>query len=201
MSGQAIGERAYSRGRKLLIVLIVAVVALAIAPRVRTIMASDPEQIWPTLQAMLRSPAARVVFAPFEPFTRTFTAQSPMELASWGAASLAIDVMLLMLVVRLDADYREAALGASQRVYEMAQRVRRGQFMQLGGRAGAARRSPLRMFPWLGGAGPTAWRQLTTVLRASRASLFVLALIMLSMLPLIIASRKHEGPTFAAVAW
>ena len=71
------------------------------------------------------------------------------------------------LVLKLDADYLEAAAAVSQKVYEQLQRIRQGGGLSMPATRGAAR---LRLpgLPWLGGAGPIAWRQVLISLRTSR---------------------------------
>jgi hypothetical protein len=212
MLAQTVGERAYTRGRKLVLGVIVAALAVAVVPQVRQMTnaagtaaapagqtagqtaetqdldgtpVAPPNPVEQIARALDRSPVARVVLSPVVPFVRTFTADSFGDGLLWGGASLAIVLALLLGVMRLDADYREASMAASQRVYDRLQRVRRGKLMSqfAGGKPGARRRSRLRMFPYLAGAGPTAWRQLTTALRTSRAMLWFFLLISLTIVP------------------
>lgn len=217
MVAQSVGERAYSRGRKLVLGAIVLLFAGAVVPQVREITgaaatpaeggASDvtatdapPNRFEATVRAIDRSPVARVVLSPVVPFVRTFTAETVGEGLLWGGTSLAIVAALLLAVLKLDADYREASISASQRVYERLQRVRRGKLVS---QLGASRRSRLAMFPHLGGAGPTAWRQLTTALRTSRAMLMFLLIISLTLIPAFF-TRGRTGTAaiiVAAGAW
>jgi hypothetical protein len=225
MVAQTVGERAYSRGRKLVLGLIVAAIAVAILPQVRQFThaagsevkqslekferegsgTAPPNPVESVARALDRSPVARVVFSPVVPFVRLFTAQSLQDGLLWCGASLAIVAGLLLGVLRLDADYREASMAASQRVYERLQRVRRGKLMSqfTGGKPGTRRRSRLRMFPYLAGAGPTAWRQLTAALRTSRAMLWFFLLISLTLVPAFFARGKSGSAAIilAAGGW
>ena len=84
--------------------------------------------------------------------------------SGWGAAALAIDLGLLVLILKLDADYLEAAAAISQKIYERIRRAKQG-----GGVAMPAAPRPARFRlpqpPWLGGAGPVAWRQMLLAIR------------------------------------
>jgi hypothetical protein len=225
MVAQAVGERAYTRGRKLVLGLLVAALAVAVVPQLRQIThdagsevkqglekfqregsgAAPPNPVEAIARALERSPVARVVFSPVVPFVRTFTAESMGEGLLWGGASAAIVAALLLGVLRLDADYREASIAASRRVYERRQRVRRGTLISQFGRAkpGARRRSRLPMFPFLAGAGPTAWRQLTAAFRTSRAMLWFFLLISLTLVPAFFTRGKSGSAVMilAAGAW
>jgi hypothetical protein len=226
MVAQAVGERAYSRGRKLVLGVIVAALALVVVPQVRQIThaagsevkqnlekfeqdgsgtATPPNPAESIARALDRSPVARVIFSPVVPFVRLFTAESMRDGLLWGGASVGIVLGLLLGVLQLDADYREVSIAASQRVYERLQRVRRGKLMtQFANRKpGARRRSRLRMFPYLAGAGPTAWRQLTAALRTSRAMLWFFLLISLTIVPAFFTRGKSGSAAIilAAGGW
>jgi hypothetical protein len=208
MAAQAVGARAYSVGRRVVLLGIIAAAVVVIAPAVRQFSAGGFRA---SAEALQRSQAARVMLSPFTPFVRAFTAQSPRELALWGVAAAAIDLALLALVIRLDADYREAALSASQRMFDRMQRVRRGIMVPHAGGGGGedgARARPRRgprlrvpMLPWLRGAGPTAWRQMTAALRTSRYMLLMLLLLSLGIVPALFAGKQHYAPALACAAW
>ena len=115
-------------------------------------------------------------------------------------------LLLLGVVIKLDANYLEAAAGASQRRYERMRRVRSGAALSATARATARRRLPQP--PFLGGAGPIAWRQLTNALRSSRGLLLVLFFLALGMGPFFVAVREpspavtpgmHQRPDFPFV--
>jgi hypothetical protein len=227
MVAQSVGERAYTRGRKLIFVALAVLLAAAVLPQVRGIAgaageaatngaAADgksvmdvttpypPNRFEAIVRAIDRSPVARVILSPVVPFVRTFTAESLGEGVLWGGTSLAIVAALLLAVFKLDADYREASIAASQRVYERLKRVRGGKGMAaFGTKSGVSRRGRVPMFPHLGGAGPTAWRQLTAALRTSRAMLMFLLIISLTLIPAFFIRGKtgSAGIIMAAGVW
>ena len=101
-----------------------------------------------------------MILAPFEVFSHAILAVDVFpDLVGWGVAAAAIDLGLLILVVKLDADYVEGAAAISQKLYERMQRARKGGGVALPTSKVEARLRIPRL-PWLGGAGPLAWRQL-----------------------------------------
>ena len=101
-----------------------------------------------------------VVLAPFKVFSNAILADDLFpDLVCWGAAAAAIDLGLLVLILKLDADYLESAAAISQKIYEQLRRTKQG-----GGIAMPASQRSLKFriprLPWLGGAGPLAWRQI-----------------------------------------
>jgi hypothetical protein len=94
-----------------------------------------------------------VILAPFEVFSRTILAAKFFpDLIGWGAAATAIDLALLVIVIKLDADYVEGSAAISQKLYERMKRARQG-----GGVAMATSKAEARLripnLPWLGGVG------------------------------------------------
>ena len=89
-----------------------------------------------------------------------------------AAAAAAIDLGLLVLVLKLDADYLEGAAAISQKLYERMrarEARRRPRAADLENRGSTA----LPRLPWLGGAGPLAWRQLLLAMRTSRLVILI----------------------------
>ncbi|MGP0065293.1 MAG: putative ABC exporter domain-containing protein [Isosphaeraceae bacterium] len=165
MVGQIVAESIYTRARRILLVVLLLMLFVGLGQIGRRVQAGGIAE----LAAGLReSQTFRVLLAPFEVFTRvTFAeAMSPAWLG-WGAAALAIDLGLLILILKLDANYLESAAAISQKVYEQMRRARMGGgvAMPAGARAGRFR---LPQPPRLAGAGPVAWRQLLLAVRTSR---------------------------------
>ena len=111
----------------------------------------------------------RVLLAPFDVFSNAMLAERWFpDLIGWAGAATAIDLALLLLVLRLDADYLEWSTAISQAMYEQMQRIRRsGGFAIHLPRRNSRFRLP--QLPWMGGAGPIAWRQMILTARTSRA--------------------------------
>lgn len=151
---------------------------------------------------IVHAPAARVVLAPFQPFVRAYAAGGFIELLPWAGAALAIDLALFAAIMRLDTNYLEAAAAAGEKVYDQQQRFRRGDWMP--GLKVAGSRSRVPPFPWLGGAGPIAWRQLVTLLRRAPKLAFMLLLALCTMAPILFLGRRLpnvQAVLFPALGW
>ena len=69
--------------------------------------------------------AVQAVLAPFEAFNRLTRATTAAQLAVWGGVALAINAVAIVFVLRMDANFLEASLAASQRRYEWIERAKR----------------------------------------------------------------------------
>jgi hypothetical protein len=186
--GQSIGERAYSRLRKLLIIMVVALIAL---PVVRMFRLSDGNirEAWTYVR---ESGAVQGLFAVFNVYGRAMTAERFYpDLIVWSGLALAINCILAGFVMWLDSDYIEASVIQSQKQYERLQRIRRGGLSGWGGRI--KKRGRLAQLPWCGGAGPIAWRQLVSALRSSRGLLIMLVIIAVAVFPAMLVLRGGRG--------
>lgn len=190
--GQTVSQRAYTRGRRVVLI----VVAVAAVVGVRAVLAGHstggPDRVdWTRMaQHFARTDAGRVLLWPFALFGRTMTAGSLAEMLGWAAQAALVDALLLAVVVKLDANYLEAAVGASQRRYERLRRARAGGVMTVAARGTARRRLPQP--PFLGGAGPIAWRQLTAAARSGRGLIIALLILAVSVGPFFVASRQPD---------
>ncbi len=169
--GQSISERIFSQTRKWLIIAIVAAGIFVFSRQ-------TPHQAAPTIDSVLAwirdHRAVQLALLPLSVFGQVATAQSLLiDLPKWAAAGIVVDGILLMIVLWLDADYMETAAATSERLYARRQRARRGQGMTSATLSASLALPPL---PRLWGAGPLAWRQLTTALRSARTTLIILCL-------------------------
>jgi hypothetical protein len=170
--GQTIGERAYTRGRTAVLAGLIALVAIGMAPVLRS---GGIHSLAELAAAFRTSMIGRGVLAPFDVFARIVVAPAlfPDALA-WAALAASMIVVLALLVMWLDAHYLETSAAAGQRIYDRVRHLRRG----LGPlRASPGARWRLPRPPRLAGAGPMAWRQLTVALRQSRAVILRLLVI------------------------
>ncbi len=192
--GQTIAERTYTRLRRRVLLLILVLVGLGAW---RVIVSGMAQGFVAMLADFHHTPAGTILLAPFEVFVRTFSAQTIYpDLLLWGSAALAINAAMLGLLIWVDADYFEAATATSRKMYRRWERVRHGGMVSMSDRA-ATWHLPLP--PRFGGAGPIAWRQLTTALRTSGK---VLALLLIATLvggPLLILSGERQSSPWTAV--
>ena len=92
-----------------------------------------------------------MLLAPFEVFSHAILARTWFpDLLCWSAAAAAIDLGLLAVILKLDADYLESAAAISQKLYERLQRMKQGGGFAMPASEKAAR-IRVRPFPWLGG--------------------------------------------------
>jgi hypothetical protein len=169
--GQTVAERAFTRGRKILLALVVLGVAGGFYSATRN---GEPLSREVILRWVRGSAAARVVLAPFSVFGQVATAKRlSVDLPMWAAAAIGVDLAVLLGVLWLDADYLETAAASSERAYARRMRGRRGQGFTSKALSGSVR---LPVLPRLAGTGPLAWRQLTGAARTARTTLIVLAL-------------------------
>lgn len=141
------------------------------------------------LQAAADTAWGRVFLAPFEVYARVVFAANMADLAVWSLAAAGINALLLAGLIWLDAEYYEAVEAASHR---LQQRWRQWHHGRLVAEPTAAAGRHLPQPPRWGGAGPLAWRQLTTAARTSRRTLLGLFLAAACAGPAL-ASAIHGG--------
>lgn len=189
--GQAISQRAHNAVRRA--VLIGALVVGVVFARQWLQSHGGMEAVY----ALRDSDAGRAVLRLFESFGNAMTADSAQELARWAGEAVAINVILLVVVVLLDNNYMEAALSASRRRYAQIQRIRSGRLL------GTPTRSEVKWSipqpPWLGGAGPIAWRQATSAARSAQGLLMVLLIGAVAAGPLFSSLLDAPGTDYTSV--
>jgi hypothetical protein len=166
-----IGARAYNRGRRLVLGLVLALAVLALLGLERGAVEAGWQE---ALEGLERSRVVQVALTPFGWFVRAFTSEHLWpDLVQWGSLGLGVDLVLLVIVFALDANYLETAAVTSERVYAQIQRMRTGGGASAALTASGKARFSLPALPWWGGVGPVAWRQLTAVPR-TRGPLVIL---------------------------
>ena len=185
---QIVAEQAYNRSRKLILAGLAVAVAAGLSETYRQIPA---QSIFELVNGFLNTWPALVVLAPFKVFSNTILADRLFpDLVCWGAAAAAIDLGLLVLILKLDADYLESAAAISQKIYEQLRRSKQGGGIALPASQGSLKFRVPRL-PWLGGAGPLAWRQILTAVRTSQYAIIISLLIGVGLF--IIASSVPKG--------
>jgi len=191
-----VGARAYSRGRKLALAGFFVLAALAAGQAVGNRSAGG---IVAFVAQVRSSGVGTSLLAPFDVFSRTIGAESFFPaFVGWGTLALAIDAVLVGLILRLDADFLESSVTASQRLYARIERARRGQLWSNLSAPSAARwRIPV--LPRWAGAGPIAWRHFVTALRGSRGMLILVAMLAGGMLLPVLFLERDELTAVAAM--
>ena len=197
---QAAGERAYTRTRKIILILIIAAIAIAVLPALKS---AQRPGFFEIARQIRTSRAGSILLAPLDVFGRLFTAAGTGDALLYAGLAFLINLVLLFVVFHLDADYLEAAAAKSQAVYERLQRVRKGGLSAFT-RPGKKVRGAVPTFPYLAGVGPIAWRQSTAALRNSKGLLFILIILAVSVGPIMFAEKRADklGPgVIAVMAW
>jgi Putative ABC exporter len=195
--GQIVAEQAYTSKRRLLLLSIGVLILGALAQMLWQTPLQSPSELARSLRA---SWTGMVLLAPFEVFSHAIMAREWFpDLVCWGAGALAIDLGLLALIFRLDADYLESAAAVSQKVYEKVQQMKQGGGIAIPASAKAAR-IRLGPFPWLGGAGPLAWRQILIAMRTSKYALIISLLVAVVIgIMAFVGDRNRAGPDFVSI--
>jgi hypothetical protein len=187
--GQTMGQHFYTRTRKAVLVVFLGLAAVAVARWQPTFL----EQGFTKAAHGLRESALGYwVFLPLEPLVRTIAAERIFpDMLGWALAATAMDLVLLAMIVRMDVNFLESSIGASQKRYALLQQRRQGRMVF---KPKMSWRLP--PFPWLWGAGPIAWRQLTTALRGLHGLLpFFFVIMMCSVVPMFIQTMKSSVAT------
>ena len=170
-----VGEQSFTRGRKWFLAAVLAAAAAVVGPTLARQGWDDPRAIATHVNA---TPLGRVALAPFGLFAKALVAPRLWpDGVGLDAVAAVLVAALVGVVVLLDANYLETAATVSGKRYATVARMRRSGLAGMSVATSGKFRLP--MLPWLGGAGPVAWRQLTGVLRTSRGLLLVLGLIAL----------------------
>jgi hypothetical protein len=187
----ALGEQLYGRGRK------VAIAALVILGAVIVLQAGGvgTGRGWRDLgEQVFDAPAYRVVSWPLRSFFDVMLADRLWpDLVAPLAVSLAVLTALLGVVFLLDAHYLEAAAAASARTYAKLQRMRGRAVTVEEATTPSAARWGLPMFPYLGGAGPVFWRQLTSALRGLGRLAWVLLIVGAAVTVPLLGGNAGQG--------
>ncbi|MCC6489766.1 MAG: hypothetical protein IT364_19915, partial [Candidatus Hydrogenedentes bacterium] len=195
LTGQYMAEHAYTRLRKVVLLAMGLVLAVALGP---AIAARGTGNLGNALLVAQQQPAVKYALLPLAPFAKTIAARTLFpDMLQWAAVAAAINAVLFLFILWLDAEYREAAIGISQRVYSRIQRAQRSGMAATA--TSAKRRVP--QFPFWGGAGPIAWRQLTNALRNAKSLMMVLLIVALAIgLPTVAKGNSGKEVWFIAAA-
>ena len=174
-----------ARGRGLVLGLLAIAIAAAVI-----VGAQGSRLSVESLMNLAEHPVVRTALIPFQPYAATMAAADLPALASSAGIAFAINLAIVALILRLDGNFMEASLNASQRIAKHVANARRGvgTFAQ-GNKSLQGLRLP--MLPRLHGAGPIAWHQLTGLLRSAGNMVLFLLIISVSMSwPMLMSSKS-----------
>jgi Putative ABC exporter len=162
LAASAVGARLFTVGRRAAAVVLI-LLAGAVAWRVGLTPGRGAATEW--LREAVHTDVWLAVSQPLRYFFDAFLSENLWPDLAWnGLLALLVDVALLGVVFGMDAQYMEASVSASARIYARIQRMRR--VGPSAARDGWAVFS-LPMAPFWGGAGPIFWRQMTTASRGA----------------------------------
>jgi hypothetical protein len=168
LGGQIYDQRAPTLIRRMVPVVVALLLVTVGLEYSRLAAAMGPLEAAKTLRHW---PAVVMILAPLEAFGQTVTAPRLFpDLVGWALASLALDLAMLALVLRLDVDYLEAAEAASRKLQRKWQDWQRGSVQIVAPQAGRRVPNP----GWLGGAGPIVWKQAVSAARQKKVLLRLL---------------------------
>jgi hypothetical protein len=189
MLAAVVGARAYSRGRRAVLVLLVA----ASAAVSYQIFLSDGD-LAAALVQVEDSAVWQVIRAPLSWFVLAFRAdQIWPDFVQYAALALLVDLLVVAVLFALDAQYLEASAAASERQYRRLQSMRSGQGVLAAPSRSGRPRFSLPMIARLGGIGPTLWRQWLMVLRSYLLVFLVLVLGTAGLIPVIVSMQEGMG--------
>jgi len=194
MLASTIGARAYSRGRRLVLVLLLVVLAAVVS---QGLLSGDLQAI---LARMEDSTAWQVIRTPLSWFVKAFRAEQLWpDFVKYGSLALLVDLVLVCVVLTLDAQYLEASAAASERLYQRMQRLRSGQGILAASSSSGRARFSIPMPARLGGIGTMIWRQWLMVLRSYLLIFLALGLGVAGLAPLVVSIK--EGVQSAAMVY
>lgn len=203
---QIVGEKAYTRARRVAIVAALAAAGGVAALMVSRVSIQSVANLEEVVREINQSAAGQVLLAPFRVYAEMAGARTFVEALPWAGIALAINVGLAGVVLRLDADYSDAAIRASERHAERLKRAKSGaMFAPRSGVVVKSRRA--RMPAWLGEAAPVLWRQTTTLQRGGRkwllqiAAMMVFVVVMLQGVRGANAEGMEQGVGVAVLAY
>lgn len=160
---QTLSEHGVSLSRKLILLAVGVVLAIAVWNGLEARQGDRPQDY---VNAVRQTTAGIVLLAPFDIYGRVIAAEHVFpDFVLWAGVAAAINAALVLLIVRLDANYLESSVAGSQAVYQRMQRMRSGNFKFTASEGSVRRRLP--QFPRLGGVGTIARRQFTKAIRSS----------------------------------
>lgn len=185
---QTISTQLYSRARRILAIIVVVAVGIGIARAL-------PSNVdhWSRLNEFRASIAVRVITAPFDVFSRIIVTPRFAQAVPDLAIAVVINTLVYWMVFALDSSFEDAAVRASQRIYERMQAARRGNLYAGASTRTEYARSLVPRLPLWNGIGPNLRRQLIGGLRDMQSMLW-LAIIVAVVSAAVMIFVVRENP-------
>jgi hypothetical protein len=180
--------------------LLAAVALLSLAPALAAAATASAGGAAAMALAAAGTPPLRALALAARPSLELLLAQDLPSALAWGGACVAVLVVLVLAIARLDVAYAEAAFARSRAFERRRYRMRSGGGSLAGGRSSPGVRLP--RFPRLWGAGPLAWRQCLELARNLRGVLSMIVVmgvtIAVAVLAPVLGDPDPERSAFAA---
>ena len=189
--GTSVKVRLYNPSRKLVAVGVsILVLLMLFSVRGQTTwdglkLVQNPQDLIPLVDNYVNSTAGKILLGPFKIFSNLVLAGSFSAFALWGAACVLINLAVGYLIIRLDANYLETSVLASQKRAELI----KSQTVETVFASSSV--GTLPMLPAWNGLGPIAWRQLQTFYRTWKVGIFYFVFVLLLLGVVIWADHKR----------
>ncbi len=197
---QILSEKLFSVGRQVVALICLGAFAIAMSQAITQIEFENLKDFTVWLQQISGSTMGQIVLMPFRIFSDAIFAKDLLSFLRWVALATMMNVGLVIVILMLDANYLETAANVSRKIFEKKERMKTGKVKI----SAKSTRWKLKMFPYYGGFGPMAWRQLVSVIRPSKSVFIVAAVISIcASIPVLmdIKSELIETPAVVAVAF
>jgi len=203
--GQIFSEHVYTRGRKIFALVVLGILAMGVPQAFSQPQLTEVTEIKQWIELVSNSTVGQIVLAPFDIFRNTVFATEFTSFMCWGGIAALINIGLVCCALVLDANYLETAAKVSDRIYTKLKRKGAGAAKV----STKASRWKLRMFPFVNGFGPIAWRQIVSVLRQGSSTTIMAVVVILAMAVSFLldndsdwrASEMMVGAVFGAMAY
>jgi len=192
--GAVVSRHAYGHIRRSILLLCLLIMGGAVGMSIRQHSGHSLVEVAASIHSSF---AGRVLLWPFAGYGELLASQRLFpDVLVWSGVVVGLNLMYLCGLIWLDADYLEASLQATRRMY--IRRQRGGGTGRAGGRGESGSGFHSLRFPrwlWIGGAGLIVWRQMVTAWRAARGIIIVVAFLVLAIAAPLVLSGDPLGLT------
>lgn len=192
MVAGTIGAKAFTRRRKIVLGVLLALGVFAIARGGGGSLALGPVY-W--VRSIEQMPAIHGLLTPLRWFAEVILAEHLWpDLIIRALLAVGVNTVLLLLVFALDTQFLEASAVASEKQYARLQRMRSGGLGAMRRPGSGKSKLSLPPFPVFGGVGPLAWRQSLSALRNLKSLLLFFGIFGFFALSPALMHSRHGGP-------
>lgn len=176
LARQSISTRMYTRSRKIVLGVAIALIAVAFMFSV-----AGSKGSLDLAKTTLSSPVLKIASAPFSVFCKIMTSKTyNAYFFLLVVIGIVLNGFVTKFIYALDTDFRDTSVRISEQVYDKLQKMRGGNALNT---ALAPKKAEFhcRMLPFWRGAGPIIWQEAMCALRAFRVAILLLIVPILVM--------------------